>query len=335
MTIQLQFSALSSDAASIPPLLFLPTALRSVFTFVLENLRFLIDVGLVLALTYVMLVIIGRERRTLWMVRGFIVLMLAAAISRRMDLALLSFVLNNLVVGAAVAMALILQSEFRRFLEQLGRGEIAQLFQPSNRSLPGSDSVIDEIVEAVKGLSQNRTGALMIIETGIAIDDRDFTYPGVKLNAELSKELLQTIFQTTTLLHDGAVLIRGSRIIAAGVILPLSEKTASRQLGTRHRAAMGITEKLENCICVVVSEETGSISLAERGILNRPLTSSKLKELLEERFSQSGDREPVSRDLKSLGRQFRTKAVFLFSRLFNEGNLKDRRIQNERKRGDS
>lgn len=312
------------------PFAFIP----SLLPFILANLRFLIDVGLVLALTYMMLVIIG-ERRTLWMVRGFIVLMLAAAISRRLELTLLSFVLNNLVIGAAVAMAFILQSEFRRFLEQLGRGEVLQLFQPSRRSLPSSDSVIDETVDAVKELSQNRIGALLIIETGIPIDERDFSVPGVRLNAELSKELLQTIFQTTTLLHDGAVLIRGSRIIAAGVILPLSERTASRQLGTRHRAAMGITERVENCICVVVSEETGSISLAERGILNRPLTSSKLKELLEERLFSSGDREPAAPNLRTLGRQVGSRVVSLFSRLFNEGNLKDRRLNNERKREDS
>ncbi len=287
-----------------------------------------------LALTYMMLVIIG-ERRTLWMVRGFIVLMLAAAISRRLELTLLNFVLNNLVIGAAVAMAFILQSEFRRFLEQLGRGQVLQLFQPLRRNVPSSDSVTDEIVDAVKELSQNRIGALLIIETGIPIDERDFSVPGVRLNAELSKELLQTIFQTTTLLHDGAVLIRGLRIIAAGVILPLSERTASRQLGTRHRAAMGITERVENCVCVVVSEETGSISLAERGMLNRPLTSSKLKELLEERLFPSGDREPVAPNLRTLGRQVGVRVVFLFSRLFNEGNLKDRRLNNERKREDS
>lgn len=290
--------------------------------FILDNLRFLIDIGLVLALTYVMLVIIG-ERRTLWMVRGFIVLMLAAAVSQRLELKLLSFVLNNLVIGAAVAMAFILQSEFRRFLEQLGRGEIFQLFQPSRRSLPRSDSVIDEIVDAVKELSQNRIGALLILETSTPIDERDFSVPGVRLNAEVSKELLQTIFQTTTLLHDGAVLIRGSRIIAAGVILPLSEQTASRQLGTRHRAAMGITERVENCICVVVSEETGSISLAERGMLNRPLTSSKLKELLEARFSQSGDRESVAPDLQSLARQISARALSLFSPLFQRKKLGD------------
>lgn len=281
---------------------------------VTENFRVLIDVGLVLALTYMMLVIIG-ERRTLWMVRGFIILMLAAALSRRLGLSLLNFVLNNLVIGSAVAMAFILQSEFRRFLELLGRGEILQLFQSSRRTTLKSGSVTDEIVDAVKELSQNRTGALLILETGSPIDERDFSVPGVRLNAEVSKELIQTIFQTTTLLHDGALLIRDTRVVAAGVILPLSERTASRQLGTRHRAAMGITERVENCICVVVSEETGSISLAERGALNRPLTSSKLKELLEARFSQTVDRETVAPDLRSLGRQIGLKGFALMSRL--------------------
>lgn len=272
-----------------------------------------IDIGLVLALTYMVLVIIG-ERRTLWMVRGLIVLMLATAVSSRLELSLLSFVLEKLVIGSAVAMAVILQSEFRRFLEQLGRGELRQLFQPSQRAVPKADSVIDEIVDAVKELSQNRTGALLILETGLPIDERDFSVPGVRLNAEVSKELLQTIFQTSTLLHDGAVLIRASRILAAGVILPLSDRTASRQLGTRHRAAMGITERVENCLCVVVSEETGSISLAERGILNRPLTSSKLKELLEARFSQSMEREAVAPNLRLLG-YLSSRIVALVSRI--------------------
>ena len=273
-----------------------------------------IDVGLVIILTYTMLVIVG-ERRTLWMVRGFIILMLAAALSTRMELRLLSFVLNNLVVGSAVAMAFILQSEFRRFLEQLGRGQLLQIFQPYQGSPHKSTNTVDEIVDAVKELSQNRTGALLIIETGSPIDERDFSVPGVRLNGEVSKELLQTIFQTSTLLHDGAVLIRDTRIIAAGVILPLSERTASRQLGTRHRAAMGITERVENCICVVVSEETGSISLAEQGILNRPLTSSKLKELLETRLSQSGDRETVTPDLRNIGRQIVSKPWALIKHL--------------------
>lgn len=251
-----------------------------------------IDIGLVLALTYLMLLIIG-ERRTLWMVRGLIILMLAAVISHKLGLALLSFVLEKLVLGSAVAMAVIFQSEFRRFLEQLGQGHLIQIFQPRS-PVSKPDNVIDEIVDAVKELSQNRTGALMVLETANTVDTRVFVNPGVSLNGEISKELIQTIFQPKTLLHDGAVFIRGSRIVSAGVILPLSERTASRQLGTRHRAAMGITERVENCICVIVSEETGSISLAEKGSLNRPLTSSKLKELLEARFSPSVEREAVT-----------------------------------------
>jgi len=290
--------------------------MQSLPLLLVQNLRFFIDVGLVLALTYMMLVIIG-ERRTLWMVRGFIVLMLAAALSRRLELTLLSFVLGNLVIGSAVAMAFILQSEFRRFLEQLGRGELLQLFQSSRRTTLKSGSVTDEIVDAVKELSQNRIGALLILETGSPIDERDFSVPGVRLNAEVSKELIQTIFQTTTLLHDGAVLIRDNRLVAAGVILPLSERTASRQLGTRHRAAMGITERVENCVCVVVSEETGSISLAERGTLNRPLTSSKLKELLESRFSQTADRDTVAPNLRSLARQMGSQGLSLVSRFLS------------------
>ncbi len=269
----------------------------------------LLDISLVLALTYAVLLIVG-ERRTLWMVRGLIVLMLAAVMASKLGLPHLSFVLERLVLGSAVAMAVIFQAEFRQFLEQLGRGEIWQLLAPSRRPIPKPDSVIDEIVDAVKELSQNRTGALIVIETSGPIDERDFSVPGVILNAEVSKELLQTIFQTTTLLHDGAVQIRGGRVVAAGVILPLSERTASRQLGTRHRAAMGITERVDHCVCIVVSEETGSISFAERRTLNRPLTSSKLKELLEERFSPTVEREAVAPNLgrwsRSLGSQGRS-----------------------------
>lgn len=273
-----------------------------------------LDILLVLALTYMILVIIS-ERRTLWMVRGFIILMLASALSGTLRLPLLNFVLEKLVIGCAVAMAVALQSEFRRFLEQLGRGEFRQLFQPNRLTVPKSDSVIDEIVDAVKELSKNRIGALLILETTEPIDERDFSVPGVKLNAEVSKELIQTIFQPKTLLHDGATLIRGSRIVSSGIILPLSGRTASRQLGTRHRAAMGITERVENCICVVVSEETGSISLAERGTLYRPLTIRKLKESLEARFSPTVDREAVAPGLFSLARQIGGQTLEFISRL--------------------
>ncbi len=270
--------------------------------------RTLLDIVLVFALVYMVLAMI-RDRRTLWMVQGLMVLMAATLLSEAAGLWLLPFVMEKLLLGASVALAMMLVPEFRRLLEQLGRGEVTQLFMSSDSHLSTAHSVIDELVEAVKGLSQNRTGALMILETDEPIEESDFSVPGVRLNAELSRELLQTIFQTTTLLHDGAVLIRGSRIVAAGVILPISEKDASRQLGTRHRAAMGITERVENCLCVVVSEETGSISVAQGGMLNRPLTSSKLKELLLDKFSPSVDGDTVAPQLRSLGRRLSIKGL--------------------------
>jgi uncharacterized protein (TIGR00159 family) len=277
-------------------------------------LRQSLDLGLVIALTFLVLLAVS-DRRTLWMVRGLIVLMVAAVIGEQCQFRLLSFVLDKLVVGAALAMSVVFQSEFRRFLEQLGRGNLLTLVQPARRVSNSADRAIDRIVEAVKELSQQRIGALMILETIGTMDERDFAVPGVKLDAELSKELLQTIFQNTTLLHDGAVFIRGDRVVAAGVILPLSDRVASRQLGTRHRAAMGMTERANNCLCIVVSEETGSISLAEYGVLDRPLTSSKLKELLEIRFAPAVERESVAPNLRSLGRKFSSRGMMIFRKL--------------------
>lgn len=284
-------------------------------------LRQSLDLGLVIALTFMVLLAV-RDRRTLWMVRGLIVLMVAAAIAERCHFRLLNFALDKLVIGAALAMSVVFQSEFRRFLEQLGRGNLLPSLSQKRRVKDGADRSIDRIVEAVKELSQQRIGALMILETNEMMDERDFAVPGVKLDAELSKELIQTIFQNTTLLHDGAVFIRGDRVVAAGVILPLSDRAASRQLGTRHRAAMGITERTNNCVCIVVSEETGSISLAEAGILDRPLTSSKLKELLELRFAPISERESVRPSLRTFGRKLSARSLLLFRRLLQLPNQK-------------
>jgi len=276
-----------------------------------------IDILAVLGLIYLMLSF-SNDRRNLLMVRGIVFLLIASVISDRLGLRLLNFILDKLLVGAAVAMAVILQPELRKFLERLGRGDLLSLIQTTtNRRSPKveADSVIEEIIEAVIELSQNRTGALMIIETGEPIDERDFSVPGVKLNAVLSKELLHTIFQPSTLLHDGAILIREDRILVAGVILPISERAASREIGTRHRAAMGITERVRNCFCIVVSEESGSIAIAENGILDRPVTSSRLREILETKL---GDYRPIP-----LGRNV-PKFDWLWSRL-NFGKMVNRK----------
>ncbi|WP_448534090.1 diadenylate cyclase CdaA [Parathermosynechococcus lividus] len=257
------------------------------------RLKMLVDVVLVLALTYTILRVIA-ERRTLWMVRGFIFLIFAASLSRALELNFLTFVLNNLVVGSAVALAVILQSEIRIFLEQLGRGQF--FGQPRIESTLTNDAV-DLVVAAVKELSQDRTGALILLETHTQLSPQDFTHAGIPLQARLSPELITSIFQVNSPLHDGAIWVRGSEVVAAKLILPLSERTGPWQLGTRHRAALGITERISHCVCVVVSEETGSISLAVKGDLQRPLTSSKLGELLRQYVQEetAGTSKPSQR----------------------------------------
>ena len=242
-----------------------------------------LDWGLVILLILLALYI-TRKTRAVWLVRGYVFLLLLSSLTR--PLAILHQVLNGVLIGAAVALAVLFQPELRKLLEQLGRGDWFE-FLPllAKPTLPDGnltkEDTIRELVLAAKQLSQNRIGALIAIELDRGIDPRIFTDTGVVIQGTLSKELLQTIFQPSTLLHDGAVVVQGDRIKAAGAILPVSERVASRQLGTRHRAAMGITEQA-NCLCIVVSEETGSISLAEAGRLARPLTSTQLEALLVE-----------------------------------------------------
>ncbi len=253
-----------------------------------------LDLLLVGLLIYTLLSL-SEDRRTLTLVRGFVVLLLANVVVQRVfQLQLLGFVLDKLAIGAAVALAVILQPELRRILEALGRGQWRVMLGPADRgrSSHRSDGIVDELVDAIKELSQNRTGALLAIETDGPIDEGNFSVPGVRLNAELSRELLQTIFQTSTLLHDGAVWLRQDRIVAAGVILPLSNRPTARKIGTRHRAAMGLTEAVADCFCIVVSEETGSIAIARDGALDRPVSVAHLREYLEKNLG--GARTPPS-----------------------------------------
>jgi uncharacterized protein (TIGR00159 family) len=288
-----------------------------------------LDLFLVLAITYFLLMVVS-EGKTLWMVRGLVLLMGATVLTQRLGLRMLTFVLEKLVLGSAVAMAVIFQTDLRRFLERLGRGNIMQMLQSSPHSDTKPDAIIDEIVDAVRELSQRRVGALIVMETDELIEAGEIPVPGVEINADISKELLQTIFQPTTLLHDGAVLIRNSQIVSAGMILPLSQRSASRQLGTRHRAAMGVTEQIPYCLCIVVSEETGSISLAEKGVLNRPLTSNKLREILLEKFGVVAEERSAKSGLRSFNRQLVHRSAGLIQRIVDRFKKKSSKNSNDR-----
>ncbi|AGY59846.1 diadenylate cyclase CdaA [Gloeobacter kilaueensis] len=237
-------------------------------------------VGLLLYLAFQLV----RQTRTVWLIRGFLILSGAFFLSNLLGLTTLNFILDKILIGVAVAIPVIFQPELRRFLEQLGRGEIFSLLRP-DRSPDFEQTALDQLLEAVRDLSEERIGALIVLEKS-PIDERLLQDPGDTMDAVLSKSLLLTIFYPKTRLHDGAVLIRNWRVEAASVILPMSTQIPARQLGTRHRAAMGITEQTD-ALCVVVSEETGSISLAERGKLQRPLSVEQLAETLHRRYRRA------------------------------------------------
>ena len=183
-----------------------------------------------------------------------------------------------MVLVCGLALAFLLQSDLRRLLDLLGSGRWGQLLGRSSKSFYNEDAV-NVIGEAAGRMSQSRRGALILVDLGSDLQDDDFITPGIPMDAILSIELLLNIFSVHSPIHDGAVLVRGERIVSAGVILPLARQRTSR-FGTRHLAAVGMTERFDRCLCVVVSEETGTISLAQLGHLERPITSSRLKELL-------------------------------------------------------
>ena len=228
-----------------------------------------------------------KEQRTLWLLRGYLFLVsLAWFVQRFASLPLTSKLIDALVIACSLSLAILWQGELRRLMELLGTGRLAVILGNTQKEFRASSNTFAQLTEAAGRLSQNRKGALIVVDMGSDLRPEDFLFPGVPIDAQLSSELLLNLFAADTPLHDGAVLVKGNRIISAGVILPLSRQGISRY-GTRHLAALGITERFDRCICVVVSEESGTLSLASQGRLERPITSSRLLDLLQELFDPS------------------------------------------------
>jgi uncharacterized protein (TIGR00159 family) len=259
-----------------------------------------IDVRLVLDLllaTGLGVVILGRvtEARTLWLLRGYLFLVaLAWFVQRYASLPLTSKLVDALVLACSLALAILWQGELRRLMELLGTGRLGVIFGDRSRDQPASGTVM-VLTEAAGRLSQARRGALIVVDLGSDLRPEDFLSPGIDLDARLSVDLLLNLFALDTPLHDGAVLVQKNRIVAAGVILPLSRQGLQRY-GTRHLAALGLTERHNRCLCVVVSEETGTLSLAYQGRLQRPITSSRLQELLSEALGNAQSGRTVTAD---------------------------------------
>ena len=221
-----------------------------------------------------------KEQRTLWLLRGYLFLVSSAwFIQRYAYLPLTSKLIDAVVLACSLSLAILWQGELRRLMELLGTGRLTVLLGNPPKEFRATSTTITQLVDTSGKLSQNRRGALIVVDLGSDLRPEDFLYSGIKIDALLSTDLLINLFATDTPLHDGAILVKGNKIISAGVILPLSRQGISRY-GTRHLAALGITERFDRCICIVVSEETGTLSLANQGKLERPITSSRLQELL-------------------------------------------------------
>jgi len=237
----------------------------------------IIDILIVAFLIYEFLKLI-KGTRAIPMLTGVIILAIAFYIAHVEPLRTVDWLMTALLPYAIFALIVVFGAEIRHVLARLGRRTIL-----GGLGGGSADSSYDDIVLAAKQFSENLTGALIVIEREIGL--RTYIESGVALDARLSFDLLTTIFRPSAPLHDGAVIIQKDRIAAAACFLPLSMKPLSTQLGTRHRAAIGITEE-SDAISVVVSEETGSISLAVGGGMERNIDSEQLRQRLSQLLSR-------------------------------------------------
>lgn len=239
-----------------------------------------VDMAIVAFVFYKLYTLI-RETRAEQLIKGILVLLLATYFSGVLQLHVINWILRNTMTVGLIALLIVFQPELRRALEYIGRTKfltksIADIEQEEIQRL------VEEVGEAAASLSRQKIGALIVIEKDTGLNEVVET--GTRISGDVSRALLINIFIPNTPLHDGAVVIRKNKIMAAGCFLPLTENaTLNKELGTRHRAGLGITEK-SDALVVIVSEETGAISVAENGQLYRYLDVDTLKKRIDTNF---------------------------------------------------
>jgi diadenylate cyclase len=254
----------------------------------------IIDIAIVAFITYRVLLLM-RGTRGAQMTYGIIVLLLVYFVTRYLHLAAMQWILTNLLTYLVIAIIVLYQSEIRRGLTQIGR---TPLFGHHRRR--GDKEGYEEIILASTTLASKKIGALIVLERDVGL--RNYAESGIALDAVLTYDLLVTIFSPNTPLHDGAVIVQHNRIIAAGCFLPLTlDPYLSKELGTRHRAAIGITEETDS-VAVIVSEETGIISVAVGGKITRNLDGTGLRSILHATMEGRAHRaaQPVTEQQREL-----------------------------------
>ena len=259
------------------------------------QLKDIIDILIVSYIFYNLYLLI-KETRAEQLMKGILVLLAITRIAEVLELQLLSWLLTHTIQAGMFALLIVFQPELRRILEYLGQTKF--LSTSITNSYTNNDTFILELVEGMMSLSRQKIGALIILERKTGINE--IIQTGTKIDGELTRQLLINIFIPNTPLHDGAVVVRKNKIAAAGCFLPLTEnKFLNQELGTRHRAALGISER-SDCISLVVSEETGHISIAQNGKLYKDLKEDTLKSLLKKGLEEE---QPKYSFLKKRGEQ--------------------------------
>lgn len=240
--------------------------------FLAPNWKDLLEILIVAAVIYRLLLVFAGTRAIQMLLGGFL-LVAFYVMARILSLTLIETLLSALFNFGVIAALIVFQPELRNALASLGQNRVFRVFTRAEEKYAA-----EEIAEAAEELSRDKTGAIICVEREVGLGEYEET--GTRLEARVSAPLLQNIFTPYSLLHDGAVIVRGDDIVAAGVILPLTQfPVTDRTLGTRHRAALGLSEETDALI-VVVSEETGTVSVAHRGRLQRGITPDDLRQIL-------------------------------------------------------
>ena len=241
-----------------------------------------VEILIIAFMIYEVLVWIKSTRA--WMLlKGILILLVFVIVSTIFNLSTILWISNKIFSVGVIALIVVFQPEFRKALEQLARKKILKnvfnFDDSKNIKERFSTRTVNEIVKASFELAKHKTGALIVIENEISLSEYERT--GINIDAEISNQLLINIFEHNTPLHDGAVIVRGDRIVSATCYLPLSDNMQlSKELGTRHRAGVGVSEVTDS-LTIIVSEETGKVSLAYRGNLDRNIDGDTLREKLE------------------------------------------------------
>lgn len=242
------------------------------------TIRAMVDIALVWILAYAVLKNLKNNVKMVFLLKGIIILIIVKIISDYFDLKTTSVILEYILTWGILAVIIIFQPEIRNALEQLGKKQI--ITKHRSLTLDEREKVVYEIMNAIDYMRKAKIGGLMVIEREISLGD--YIEKSKSLDADISSELLISIFFPRNPLHDGGVIIQGNKITSAGAVFPISlNGKINKKLGTRHRAALGISEE-SDCIAIIVSEETGKISIAIEGILNYNLSIDDARMILVE-----------------------------------------------------